>query len=77
MPNFFILDCTGQVVGNPGGYRTFRGAIQQQDRRGSPAYRAIWAAFDNREQKERRLICQIICREALEKNKLHALDFPL
>lgn len=49
---FFIFDCNGRIVGNPQGYRTIRGAIQQQDRKGSPAWRAIWSAFDERKARE-------------------------
>lgn len=46
---FFIRDCKDNIVGNPNGYRTMRGALQQQDCPKSSAYRAIWAAFDARE----------------------------
>ena len=46
---FFIRDCNNNVVGNPSGYRTMRGALQQQNNPKSAAYRAIWAAFDARE----------------------------
>lgn len=46
--NFFIRDCNENIVGNPKGYATMRGAIAQQNRPGSPAYRAIWAAYDER-----------------------------
>jgi len=52
MDRFFIYDCNGRIVGNPAGYRTIRGAIQQQDRKGSPAWRAIWAAFAERKARE-------------------------
>ena len=45
---FFIFDCNGRIVGNPKGYRTIKGAIQQQDRKGSPAWRAIWKAFEEK-----------------------------
>ena len=52
MDRFFIHDCNGRVVGNPAGYRTMRGAIQQQDRKGSPAWRAIWEAYYARKDRE-------------------------
>lgn len=42
---FFIRDCNGKIVGNPNGYRTFKGANQQQNQKGSPAYNAIWKAY--------------------------------
>lgn len=45
MNRFFILDCNGKIVGNKSGYATIRGAIRQSELRGSPAYKAIWAAF--------------------------------
>ena len=43
---YFIFDCNGKVVGNPKGYATFKGAYRQQNLKGSPAYNAIWAAFN-------------------------------
>lgn len=43
---FFILDCNEKIVGNPLGYATIRGAIREEKRRGSPAFCAIWAAFE-------------------------------
>lgn len=42
---FFIRDCNDQIVGNPKGYETMRGAQAQRDMRGTPANRAIWDAF--------------------------------
>ena len=42
---YFIYDCNEKIVGNPKGYRTFRGAEREYNRRGSPAYRAIWASY--------------------------------
>jgi hypothetical protein len=32
---FYIRDCCGKIVGNPKGYRTMRGAMQQADSRKS------------------------------------------
>ena len=61
MDRFFSFDCNGDIVGNPRGYRTMRGALQQQDRRGSPAWRAIWAAYEARKihDPENRLISSV------------------
>lgn len=61
MDRFFIFDCNGNIVGNPKGYRTMRGAMQQHDRRGSPAWRAIWAAYEARkiQDPENRLISSV------------------
>jgi len=58
---FFIFDCNGRVVGNPKGYRTIRGAIREKERKGSPAWRAIWAAHDERKNTDpaNRKICRI------------------
>lgn len=45
---FFIRDCNDRIVGNQKGYPTFKGANAQVKIPGSPAYRAIWAAYDQR-----------------------------
>ena len=50
---YFIRDCNNNIVGNPKGYATFRGAVKQQDTPGTPAYRAIWSAYDTRAAQER------------------------
>ena len=52
MGPFFILDCEGRIVGNPKGYRTMRGALREHDRKGSPAWRAIWGAYEARKQSD-------------------------
>ena len=46
MNKYLITDCNACIVGNPKGYRTFKGADQQANREGSPANRAIWAIFN-------------------------------
>lgn len=46
---FFIRDCNDQIVGNPNGYQTMRGAQAQVNKRTAPAYRAIWDAYYARE----------------------------
>ena len=48
MTKFFIRDCHDQIVGNPKGYRTMRGAQAQESQANSPARRAIWSAYDER-----------------------------
>ncbi len=48
---FFIRDCNDQIVGNPKGYRTMRGAESQRDMHGTVANRAIWAAFWAKDEK--------------------------
>ena len=64
---FFILDCNEKIVGNPLGYATIRGAIREEKRKGSPAYRAIWAAFDTARaaNPEHRKISKIVRFESL------------
>ena len=42
---YFIFDCTGTIVGNPKGYRTFKGANIQANRKGTKAHKAIVEAF--------------------------------
>lgn len=49
MIKFFIRDCNGQIVGNPKGYETHRGAQAQTANWRSPAARAIADAFQARE----------------------------
>ena len=46
---FFIRDCNEQIVGNPKGYRTMRGASSVYNNHRSAAYKAIHAAFYARE----------------------------
>jgi len=46
---FFIFDCNDEIVGNPNGYATFRGAMAQADSKKSKVYRAIWGAYDKRD----------------------------
>jgi hypothetical protein len=43
--NYFITDCKGEPVGNPKGYKTFRGASQQANSRRSKVYKEIWQRF--------------------------------
>lgn len=46
--NFFIRDCNDNIVGNPKGYATMRGAQAQANIR-KPAGRAIRDAYDARD----------------------------
>jgi hypothetical protein len=61
---FFILDCNGRIVGNPLGYATIRGAMREEKRKGSPAWNAIWSAF-NDAPKSNTLISKIVHFESL------------
>ena len=45
---FFIRDCNENIIGNPKGYATMRGAEAQTNPR-KPAGRAIWAAYETRD----------------------------
>jgi hypothetical protein len=45
---FYIRDCNEQIIGNPQGYKTMRGARAQISPR-KPTGRAIWAAYEARE----------------------------
>lgn len=42
---YYILDCCGNPCGNPKGYRTMRGAMQQTDSRKSKIHRELWDRF--------------------------------
>ena len=42
---YFIYDCFNNVVGNPNGYPTFKGANRQANMRTSKAFKAIWVNF--------------------------------
>ena len=66
--NFFIFDCNGDIVGNPNGYKTMSAALSQQNRPGSAAYKAIWAAFDARTAagSTRHNICKIAHKTPIE-----------
>jgi hypothetical protein len=49
---YYIYDCNGEVIGNPKGYRTFRGANQQANSRRSKVYPKIWATYEKRKALE-------------------------
>lgn len=49
---YFIRDCKDQIVGNPKGYRTMRGAASAESNPRSKARDAIYAAYDARAAQE-------------------------
>lgn len=49
---YYIYDCNGEVIGNPKGYRTFRGANQQANSRWSKVYPKLWATYEKRKAQE-------------------------
>ena len=56
---FFIYDCNNNVVGNPKGYRTHKGAATQTTGIRYPACKAIWAAYEARANKSDNFLCSI------------------
>jgi len=56
---YFIYDCNDNIIGNTKGYRTYRGAVRQQDfaLRGM-----IWETFDARTNKNDNQVCSIKLR---------------
>lgn len=42
---YFIRDCNDQIVGNPKGYRTLRGADQQAHSSKSKVYGVLWTRY--------------------------------
>ena len=55
---FHIFDFDGQLIGNPKGYRTMKGASRWANTRKMQAL--IWARFDNRPDKSKTLVWQIL-----------------
>lgn len=51
MGKFFIYDCDNNVVGNPKGYTTIKGATIQAESRKSKIYHKIWDNFYKRQEK--------------------------
>jgi hypothetical protein len=65
MANYYIIDCTGKLVGNKKGYKTFRGANQQANSKYSKVCSEIWNTFHNRLDKSDNLVNKITqCYEA-------------
>lgn len=59
---YFIYDCNNSVIGNPKGYRTFRGANNQTDGK-TKIRNLIWTRFYARENKTDELVCSIKLKE--------------
>lgn len=58
---YFIYDCNDNVVGNPKGYRTYRGAERQQN--SGKLYSKILDIFVNRpNRKSPSIVCSIKLR---------------
>jgi hypothetical protein len=59
---YFIFNCFGDMVGNPKGYRTFRGASRQE----KIMYSALWDAYDRMKNVDpiNRLVSKIKLMEA-------------
>ena len=55
----FIYDCNGDIAGNPKGYRTLRGAMQQAQSKHSKTYRELWRRYEEREDKTNRHVWSI------------------
>lgn len=52
MERFFIRDCYDNIVGNPQGYATFKGASRQANSPRLPAGRAIWENFNRKSDED-------------------------
>lgn len=55
---FYIFDCNGQIVGNPAGYATIKGASRWANTRRMQAL--IWSTFDARADKSKTTVWQIL-----------------
>lgn len=73
----FIFDCLGNIVGNPKGYRTFKGARIQQDNPKSKANIAILQAVGHYDASliNPKLISQIRYIETKEDTKQALIDY--
>jgi hypothetical protein len=65
---YFIFDCDNNIVGNPKGYKTFRGANIQAN--GNTKLRwAIWDKYENRQNKASKLVNSIeLCDILVQKS---------
>ena len=45
--NYFVYNCHGQIVGNPKGYKTFRGAAWVEKRHRGALWRTYFDYRDN------------------------------
>jgi hypothetical protein len=55
---YFIYDCNGVVIGNPKGYRTFRGASRQANGK-TKVNNEIWTRFYVRTDKSNNFVNSI------------------
>jgi hypothetical protein len=62
---YFIFDCQLNPVGNPKGYRTHRGAMQQASAKNSKLKYKLWQALENcrKEYPSHSLVYKIQLRE--------------
>lgn len=58
MMMFYIFDFDGQLIGNPAGYRTIKGASRWANTR--KMQNLIWDRFDNRPDKSVTTVWQIL-----------------
>ena len=56
---FKIYDCSGQVVGNPGGYKSVQQACRVANNKRTKAYNAIWSAFYARTNSHDKLVWEV------------------
>ena len=49
---FFIYDCYGNIVGNPKGYRTIKGADKEANRKKGKTFETIWNNFNQKQDEQ-------------------------
>lgn len=49
---FFIRDCYDNIVGNPKGYRTHKGADKEANRKSGKTFAAIWNNFNQKQDEQ-------------------------
>lgn len=54
---FYIFDCNEQIIGNPSGYRTIKGALKQSKSR--KMQDVIWGVFEARENKKDNYVSRV------------------
>lgn len=52
MKRYFIRDCLNQIVGNPKGYLTHKGAERQCNMTSSKVFGQIWNTFNTESDKQ-------------------------
>lgn len=68
---YFITNCNDQVVGNPKGYRTFKGANQQANGR-TKLRNLLWDTFDARSNRSNNLIHSIKLYDTIKHKSIMA-----